>query len=402
MPPSHQPNTPMLGELHAEVESLRDQLVALRRHFHQHPELAWQEHATARTVVQRLRSAGIEVREGVAGTGVVGLLRGASPGRTLLVRADIDALPLDERTGADYASLTPGTMHACGHDGHIAIALTLAELLIRHRERLRGNVKFVFQPAEEQASGAVPMVNAGVLRDPTVDAAIGLHLWSPLAVGQVIVREGSFWPSADSVTLRVRGRGGHGAMPHYNVDTVLAASQIVVAAQSLVSREVNPLDAGVVTFGMVHGGTAGNITPDEVVLGGTVRAFSQEDRELLLRRLGELAQGIAHAMRAEAEVVVGAGTPPVVNDPHITALVRSAAEEVVGPSGLPGGEGRTSVSDDMAVFLEHVPGCYFMVGVGNSERGITAPHHSAWFDMDENGLVIGLEVLARAALAYLA
>jgi amidohydrolase len=200
----------------------------------------------------------------------------------------------------------------------------------------------------------------------------------------------------------VRGRGGHGAMPHQNVDTVLAAAQIVVAAQSLVSREVNPLHPAVVTFGMVHGGTAGNITPDEVELGGTVRAFSKEDRELLLRRLPELAGGIASALRAEAEVIVGAGTPPVVNDPAITALVRAAAEQVVGPDGLPAGEGRASVSDDMAVFLEHVPGCYFMVGAGNAERDIVAPHHSALFDIDERALGIGVEVLARTALAYLA
>jgi amidohydrolase len=364
--------------------------------------LAWEEHGTARTVAERLRAAGLDVHEGVAGTGVVGLLRGASPGPSLLVRADMDALPDEERTEAEYASRTPGRMHACGHDGHMAIALVLADVLARRRDRLRGNVKFVFQPAEEQASGAAPMVDAGVLRDPPVDAAIGLHLWSPVPVGQVVVREGPFWPSADSITLRVRGRGGHGAMPHDNVDTVLVAAQIVVAAQSLVSREINPLHPAVVTFGMVHGGTAGNITPDDVELGGTVRAFSNDDRQLLLRRLGEVAGGIAQALRAEAELIVGAGTSPVVNDPQITALVRAAAEQVVGSEGLPGGEGRTSVSDDMAVFLEHVPGCYFMVGIGNAERGITAPHHSAHFDMDERALPIGVEVLARTALTYLA
>jgi amidohydrolase len=245
------------------------------------------------------------------------------------------------------------------------------------------------------------MVEAGVLENPPVSAAIGLHLWSTLPVGQVIVREGAVWPSADSITLRVRGRGGHGAMPHQNVDTVLVAAQIIVAAQSLVSRETNPLDAGVVTFGMVHGGTAGNITPDEVELGGTVRAFTKEERERLLQRLARLAGGIAEAMRAEAELVVGAGTPPVVNDPAMTALVRKAAEQVVGTQGLYSGEGRASVSDDMAVFLEHVPGCYFTVGAGNAERGITAPHHNAAFDIDERALTIGLEVLARTALAYL-
>jgi amidohydrolase len=389
-------------ELHRDVLSQRARLVELRRHFHRHPELAHEEHATASAITAHLRAAGLEVRTGVGRTGVVGLLRGATPGRTLLVRADIDALPVLEANATEYASQTPGKMHACGHDGHIAIALVLAELLAARRERLRGSVKLAFQPAEEVVSGAEPMVADGVLRDPAVDAVIGLHLWSPVPVGEVTVQAGPFFASADAVTLRVTGRGGHGAMPHHNVDPIVAAAQIVTAAQTLVSREIAPSATGVVTFGMIHGGTATNVVADSVELGGTIRAYDPADRALLLRRLGEMAEGVAGALRAEAVLELGPGIDACVNDPEITALVRRAAVATVGEARLTQGDGRQPVSDDMAIFLAAVPGCYFLVGVGNPANGITAPHHSNRFDLDEDALPIGVEVMARAALEFLA
>ncbi len=389
------------GDLHRDIAHRRTDLVALRRHFHMHPELAWEEHATAEMIAQRLRASGLDVREGVGRTGVTGLLRGAEPGKTLLIRADIDALPIEERNETEYVSRMPGTMHACGHDGHAAIALILADMLAQRRDQLAGNVKFAFQPAEEQASGAAPMIADGVLHDPEVDAVIGLHLWSPLRVGHVIVQEGPIFASADSITLTVRGSGGHGAMPHLNVDPIVAAAHIVTSAQSLVSREMSPFHTAVVTFGMIHGGTAGNVIADEVELGGTIRAYSQADRDHLVSRLRELADHIATSLRASAKLIVGAGVGPCVNDPSITALVRRAAIATVGEDYLFAGDGRQSVSDDMAVFLESVPGCYFLVGVGNPERGITAPHHSNRFDIDEDALAIGTEIMARATLDFL-
>jgi amidohydrolase len=387
--------------LKAEIDELRPRLVELRRHFHLHPEVAFEEHATAAAIAERLRGAGLEVREGVGGTGVVGLLRGAAPGPTLLLRADIDALPVEERTGLEYASRAPGRMHACGHDGHIAIALVAAELLARRRDTLRGNVKLAFQPAEEQVGGARPMIDAGALDDPDVDAVLGLHLWSPLAVGDVIVQAGPIFASVDSITLRVHGRGGHGAMPHLNVDPIVAAAHVIVAAQTLVARELSPLHAGVVTFGMIHGGTAGNVMADTIELGGTVRAYSDADRDHLLRRLDELARGVAGGLRASAELEVGASCPACVNDERVTELVRRAATAAVGAEHLADGDGRQPVSDDMALFLAAVPGCYFLVGAGNAARGVTAPHHSARFDIDEDALPIGAEILVRAALDYL-
>lgn len=397
---------PAADELARDIAARRERVVALRRHFHQYPELAMQERETAAKIAEELRRSGLEVREGVGGTGVVGLLRGSAPskttGKTLLVRADIDALPVEEQTGAEYASRVPGLMHACGHDGHAAIALVLADVLMARREQIHGTVKFVFQPAEEQVLGAKAMVADGVLRDPAPDAVIGLHLWSSGHVGQVIVQAGPFFASADSLTLRVRGRGGHGAMPHLNVDPVLAAAQIVVAAQSLISREMSPFNPAVVSFGMIHGGTAGNIVADQIELGGTVRAYTTEDRDHLLRRLAELASGVAGAMRATAELEIGSGTGACVNDPDITALVRRAAVATLGEEGIVKGDGRQTPSDDMSVFLDAAPGCYFLVGIGNPERGITAPHHSSRFDMDEDALPIGVEIMARAALEYLA
>ena len=392
--------------LNAEIQRLRPRLVELRRHFHQHPELSFEEHETAPAIAGHLRRAGLEVMEGVGGYGVVGLIRGAKEGAmsgpTLLVRADVDALPIAEATGAEYASESVGVMHACGHDGHTAIGLVLAELLAARRDELRGNVKFAFQPAEERVAGAESMIREGVLRDPDVDGVIGLHLWSRVPVGDVVAQAGAFWPSADELRLRVCGRGGHGAMPHENVDPIIIAAEILVALQTLVSREIPPLHAAVVTFGSIHGGTAGNIIADAVDLVGTVRAFEEADRRYLHRRIGEVARGVARSLRGAAEFAVGVGVGPCVNDPEMTELVRRAAEATVGTEHIPTGDQRLSVSDDMALFLAAVPGCYFLVGAGNEARGITAPHHSSRFDIDEDALPIGVEVLARAALAYLA
>jgi amidohydrolase len=395
-----------LGELKAEVARLTPDMVTLRRHFHRHPELSFEEHETAAAIAEHLRRTGLEVREGVGGTGVVGLLRGEAAeggrdGPTLMVRADIDALPVAEANEVEYRSQAPGKMHACGHDGHVAIALTLAQLLAARRDRWRGIVKFAFQPAEERIGGAEPMIADGVLRDPDVDAVIGLHLWTPISVGTVSVAPGPVFASGDEIRLRVRGRGGHGAMPHLNVDPIVAASEIVVALQALVSREITPFNPAVVTIGTIHGGTAFNVIADEVELRGTVRAYDADDREHLLRRVGEVASGVAEGLRASVEYRVAAGCAACVNDPAMAGLVRRAAEATVGAENVPGGDQRQPASDDMSAFLAAVPGCYFFVGASNPEKGITAPHHSAHFDIDEGCLPIGLEILARSALEYL-
>lgn len=396
-------------EITEDVERRRERLVELRRYFHQRPELSFEEEETAREIAERLRALGLEPQEGVGGHGVVALLRGLAPSkrhaRTLLIRADIDALPIEEEAdeaARPWRSRRPGVMHACGHDGHIAIALTLAELLMARRESFAGAALFVFQPAEERIGGALAMLADGVAHHPKVDATIGLHLWTPVPVGQVSAQEGAVFSSADEIALRIYGRGGHGAMPHLAVDPIVVAAEIISALQTLVSREVSPFNPAVVTFGAIHGGGAFNVIADVVELNGTLRAYAAEDRELLRRRIGEVARSVAEGMRAAVDYEIRGGCPACVNDPAMAALVRRAAIATVGEANVPGGDQRQAASDDMAYFLEAAPGCYFFVGAGDPARGIDAPHHSPRFDIAEESLAIGLETLARATLEYLA
>lgn len=392
--------------LAADITQRRESLVALRRAFHQRPELSFEERETAVEIARRLRAAGLETREGVGGYGVVGVLHGNAssqrPAQTLMVRADIDALPVEEATGLPFRSERPGVMHACGHDGHIAIALTLAELLAARREELRGTVVFAFQPAEERIGGALAMIADGVLREPPIDAVIGLHLWTPVPVGQVSVQGGAVFSSADEVSLRVRGKAGHAAMPHLAVDPIVIAAEIITALQTLVSREVSPFHPAVITFGSIHGGDAFNVIADTVELRGTLRTYDPADRETLVRRIGEVARGVAEGLRGAVEYERRSGCPACVNDPGMAEIVRRAAIATVGEQGVPGGDQRQAASDDMAYFLEGAPGCYFFVGAADPARGIDAPHHSPRFDIAEDALPIGLEVLARATLEYLA
>ncbi|HEX6543253.1 MAG TPA: amidohydrolase [Ktedonobacterales bacterium] len=397
---------PTHDELHEDIASRVPAMVARRRHYHMHPELSFEEHETAASIAAALRETGLEVTEGIGNLGVVGLLTGTAPGaengKTLLIRADIDALPVLEENDVEYRSQAPGKMHACGHDAHVTIGLTLAEVLAARRDQLAGRVKFVFQPAEEKVGGADPMIADGVMHNPDVDGVIGLHVFSSAPVGDISVQSGAVMASADEIYLTVRGRGGHGAMPHQAVDPVVVAAQIITALQTLVSREINPLHTAVLTFGSIHGGTAFNIIADEVQLAGTLRTYDPADREYLRWRIGEVASAVAGAMRATVEYHLGAGCQVAVNDEAMTEVVRRAAMATVGADHLPGGDQRNSASDDMASFLAAAPGCYFFVGAANAERGITAPHHSARFDIDEGCLPIGVETMARAALDFLA
>jgi amidohydrolase len=382
-----------------EIAQRQDTLIALRRDFHQYPELALEETRTAGIIAERLRASGLEVRTGIGQTGVVGVLRGSQPGKTIAIRADIDALPVQETNDLPFRSQVPGKMHACGHDGHAAIALTVADILAAHQDALRGNVTFLFQPAEERISGAQLMIADGALKNPDVDAVIGLHIASGLPAGQVIVHSGAGLASADSFNIHVRGRGGHGAMPHMSVDPILVASEIVVALQSLVSREVSPFEPAVVTVGSFHGGTARNVITDEVVLEGTFRTFSDEVRTHLATRISDLAQQVAASMRASATFEIVEGCPPCVSDEGMTCLVRRAAAETVGAENTLD-RIIASASDDMALFLNAVPGCYFSLGAQDSAFE-DAPHHSPRFRIDEAGLPIGVEIMVRAALDYL-
>jgi amidohydrolase len=392
-----------MDHLKSALDELVPGMVAMRRDLHQHPELAFEEVRTAGIVAQRLQALGMDVRTGVAKTGVVGTLRGgrALPdSKTLAIRADMDALPIHELNELDYRSTVDGKMHACGHDGHTAVLLTVADLLSKRRAELAGTIKFVFQPAEETIGGAAPMVREGALEG--VDNIIGLHIFTSYPLGQVGVRSGTTFASADKLIFRVRGKGGHAAMPETTVDPIVVAAHITTALQTLISRETSPFDTAVITIGKIEAGSAFNIIPETAEMQGTMRAYSAESRARLLRRIPELAQGIAQAMNATCEVDVVDGCPPCINDPAMTELVQQAARASVGDDAVDSSPAvMTAGSDDMAYFLDTVPGCYFIVGSKNPTVGANYPHHHPRFNIDEDTMPIAAEVLTRTALEYL-
>lgn len=371
----------------------------IRRDLHRHPELGFQETRTAGIVTHALSQLGFEVTTGVAKTGVIGLLEGDQPGPCVLLRFDMDALPIQETTGAEYASETAGVMHACGHDGHVAIGLTVARILQSHRTNLRGTVKFMFQPAEEGLGGAEGMLTAGVLDTPPVDAALGLHLWNERPVGWVAVTSGPLMAGAEVFDLTIEGKGGHGALPMESIDPVIAAAQIITALQSIVSRNVSPLEAAVLSVCKVRAGEAFNVIPQTAQLSGTIRTFDPSVRQTVIHRFERLVQDIATGMGCTAQINMQRLTPAVINDAAITAVVHQAVAEI---SGLQIEEGyRSMVSEDMAYVLEKVPGCYLMVGSANAEKGLHYGHHHPKFDFDEAALPNAVAVMVSAALAVL-
>ena len=373
-----------------EVAKRLDSMVALRRDFHRHPELSFQEKRTAEIIAERLTKAGLEVRTGIATTGVVGILRGDKPGKTIAWRADIDALPLTEILDAPFTSGTPGVMHACGHDGHTAIAITAAEILAARRAELPGTVVFIFQPAEELLSGAKPMIEAGVLENPRVDEIYGLHLTTQDKAGMVNVRRGPTMASGDGFNVEVTGKGGHGAYPHLSIDPMTAAAHILIGMQSLVSKEVAAKETVVLSVGQIQAGTKNNIIPDKAVMRGTLRTFDLDVREQLLGRLQSFVSDMARAYRAEARLDLTMGCPPVVNPEKETELVRRCCVDELGVAAVVEGH-PVMASDDMSLFLRARPGCYFRVGISPTHSR-SVPHHAPEFEMNEDGLPIGLRV----------
>ena len=391
-------------QLREVIDEILPGVVADRRDFHEHPELANQEVRTAGVVADRLRAIGLDdIRTGIASTGVTGLIRGtAGPGgKTVLLRADMDALPIHELNEVEYRSRTDGVMHACGHDAHTAMLLAVTRLLMERRGEFAGTVKVLFQPAEEvPPGGAKPMIDAGVLEDPHVDAAFGMHIAQSDPVGTLSVRPGPYMAAADRFRVVIHGKGGHGAHPHDTIDPVLIGAQIVTALQSLVAREVDPIESGVVTVAAFLAGEAFNVIPETAELRGTVRTFTPANRDLLQERVGALVTGIAAAMRAEATVEYARGYPATVNDPELTELVRRACEATVGPDKVLTGAPMMG-AEDFSYFLEAVPGSFFFVGSKNPERGLVWGHHHPRFDLDEAAMAVGIEAMTRVALDYL-
>lgn len=389
-----------MTDLYQQAQAWFKYSQAIRRDLHRHPEMGFQEVRTAGIVAKELRELGLEVTTGVAKTGVIAMIDGASPGPTVLVRVDMDALPIQEETGKEYASTQAGVMHACGHDGHVAVGLTVARLLLGYRSVLRGQVKLVFQPAEEGLDGAEGMIAAGVLENPKPAHTLGLHIWNEKPVGWVGVVPGPLMAGGEMFTIRLTGKGGHGALPHLAVDPINAAAQVITGLQSIISRNVSPLESAVISVTMVHSGDAFNIIPQKAELRGTIRTFEPLVRELVLARFREVVSQIAGAMGCTSEIDLVRLTPPVINDPQVAERIAAQVRMVLPQADLDT-DFRTMVSEDMAFMMEKVPGCYLMVGGANPALGLDFPHHHPKFDFDETALVWASATLSAAVLEML-
>ncbi|HZO89562.1 MAG TPA: amidohydrolase [Chthonomonadaceae bacterium] len=391
------PNTDLIKNV---IATLTPQIVETRHYLHQNPELSHQEQNTSAFVAERLRALGLDdVQAGVGGYGVVGTLRGtaagAETGPTFALRADMDALPIQEESDLPYKSCNPGVMHACGHDGHTATLLGTAAVLAQLRDQIRGTVKFFFQPAEETVGGAARMCAEGVMEG--VEAIVALHGWPGVGVGQIGVRSGPMMASADTFDITVKGRGAHAAMPHISVDPIVVGAQIVLALQTIVSREISPVESVVVTVTQFHAGTAYNILPGAAEIKGTVRCLSDAVRASMPERLERIARGICEAARAEYAFRYQEGTPVTVNDEGMTALVAEVGREVLGEGNVVTLEAPSMGAEDFAVYLRHAPGTMFRLGVGEE----MPPLHTPRYNFADAALSYGMELFTQIALRYL-
>ena len=401
-------------QIRDDILDLQASLVLWRRDFHRFPELGFKEKRTSSAIAEKLTAWGIPHQTGIAETGIVATIVGTKQGnnqilikktkglgKVFAIRADMDALPIQEENIVSYKSQIDGLMHACGHDGHTAIALGTAKYLWEHRDRFFGTVKVIFQPAEEGPGGAKPMIAAGVLENPQVDAMIGLHLWNNLPLGTVGVRAGALMAATEYFHCKIIGRGGHGALPQKTIDSILVAAQVVNTIHTIVSRNISPLESAVISIGEFHAGTATNIIADSAQISGTVRFFDPEVGIKLALRLEEAIAGVCAAHGATYELKYTKLYPPVINDQAIAELVRSVAENVVEtPAGIVP-ECQTMGGEDMSFFLEAVPGCYFFLGSANPDKGLAYPHHHPRFNFDETVLATGVEIFTRCVEKFL-
>lgn len=390
--------------LKAQIDEIMPGMTADRHHLHENPELGFQEFKTAEFVRQRLEELGVDdITTGINKTGVTGVVRGTAdgPGRNVLVRADMDALPIYEENDVDYRSKNDGVMHACGHDAHTTILLALGRILMQNRDRFSGSVKLCFQPAEElPPGGAKGMIEEGVLNNPPIEAVFGLHMAADVPTGQVTVGAGPIMAAADGYTLTIQGTGGHGAYPHECVDPIVVGSHIVVALQSIISRNTNPMDSAVISNCVFQSGDAFNVIPDTAVLKGTVRTFKPETRDLMEKRITEVATGIATAMGATVQIDYNRGYPATVNDEAMTDLARESAAAVVGEQNVLVMQPKMG-AEDMSYFLNERPGSYINIGHKNEELGIVWGHHHPKFNVDDEAMAVGLGCMAVSVLTYL-
>lgn len=387
------------------VESLRQQLITQRRDFHMHPELSNREERTARVVAERLRALGLEVKTNVARHGIIALLRGAKPGPVVAVRADMDALPIQETIDVPYRSQNPGVKHACGHDVHMTVQLGVAEVLSRMKDQIAGTVKFIFQPAEEGApsgeeGGARLMVKEGVLENPRPQAIFGLHTMPSIEAGQIAYHSGPAMASSDRLLITIRGKKSHGAQPHLGIDAVVVASECVLALQTIRSRRIDPLEPLVITIGTIKGGDRNNIIADEVRMEGTMRALSEDVRKRAQELIRETLAGVTSGYGAEFDLKFDGPNPVTYNEPALVAETLPSIRRVIGEANLITPK-PFMPAEDFSYYQKVVPGFFYFLGVGNKAKGITAAWHTAEFDVDEESLIVGVKVMANVLLDYL-
>lgn len=390
----------LVTEIQEEIKRIEDEIIEWRRDIHRHPELGFEEERTSDLVSEKLKEWGYEV-EKMAGTGLAANLKNEFSGKTIAIRADMDALPIEEKTEVDYKSQNPGKMHACGHDAHTAIALGTAKIISLFNDKINGNVKFIFQPAEEGPGGAKPMIEEGVLENPRVDKIIGLHNRTNIPVGQFGVGYEAIMASTDKFSIKVKGTGAHGAHPDEGVDPIVVASHLIIALQELVSRETEPTDPLVITTGSIHGGTVFNVIPDEVELMGTVRTLNADLRNNISKRIEEVIEGITTTFRADYELDYQYGYPVTNNDREVTKMMEEVISEMLGKENIYYLEKPSMGGEDFAYYLQEVPGSFVYLGTKNPEKGIIHPGHSPKFNIDEDILTIGVEYFIRAIIKYL-
>tara|TARA_Y100000768_G_scaffold100436_1_gene73397 strand:- start:1152 stop:2333 length:1182 start_codon:yes stop_codon:yes gene_type:complete len=378
--------------IHPLILEIEKEIIDNRRYFHKHPELSFKEYNTSKIIVEKLEEMKIPYKNNIAKTGITATIEGREKGKTIALRADMDALPIQETSDVPYKSINDGIMHACGHDGHIAMLLGAAKAINQLKDNLKGNVKLIFQPAEEGHAGAKHMINEGVLDD--VDEIYGIHLWNYQNVGEIGVKDGPIMAAADIFEIDIIGKGGHGATPHGTVDAIVVASHIINSMQTIVSRNTNPLESTVVTIGMINGGYNFNIIADKVTLKGTARSYTEENRSLIKNRMTEIIYGAEKMFGAKINLKYKDGYPPTINNIDCTRNVISAADKVISkknhaPYLSMGGE-------DFSYYLEKIPGCFFFVGSRPLDvKPLSIPHHCSHFDIDEKSLLIGASTFVK-------
>jgi len=384
-----------------EIEKYKPEIIETRRFLHMNPELSNQEYETAKLVASKLMSLGLEVKTGVAKTGVVALLNGSQQGITIGIRADMDALPIQELSNVPYKSLNNGVMHACGHDIHTSIVLGTAMVMNALRDKIKGNIKFIFQPAEEgvapgQEGGALLMIKEGVLENPAVGVIFGLHVW-PADLGQVFFSPGSIMASSDRFQIIIKGKSSHGAKPNEGIDAIVLASQVVVSLQSIISRTIEPSDPAVISIGKIEGGTKSNIIAEKVLLEGTVRTLSASSREKIPRLIEDVVRGITHPFGADYIFNYKKGPPSVYNHPELATIMLPTLSAVLGETNVNTLRPQM-VAEDFSYYCQQIPGFYFLLGVKNPENKTMAPLHNPYFNPDERSIPLGIKIMCHLLL----